>query len=51
VWMRMENEESVGSMDEGGGEGKKGSVDEGGGEQKGRWVGKRRNAACRRGWR
>ncbi len=36
VWMRMENEESVGSMDEDGGEGKKGSVDEGGGEHKDR---------------
>jgi hypothetical protein len=34
--MRMENEESVGSMDEDGGKGKKGGVDEGGGEQKGR---------------
>jgi hypothetical protein len=36
VWMRMENEESVGNMNEDGGEGEKGSVDEGGGEHKDR---------------
>ncbi len=47
--MRMENEESVGSMDEDGGEGKKGSMDR---EEENRKVEKKGiEAACRRGWR